>query len=367
MLPTEHSEMNLSEADQFPELIEGFFHDSPLGFFVLDQNGLILRVNRIATRLLGLEPEGLANKSLSRYIAPESQKELYHFINFLIESGCTECQQFRLLQRYKPLTQIKVMGRAFFITKSNLFRIIFVIVKTSHPNKSDDESGNRPEDHFMVNELNQPLSVIANYIYGCIYRIECGNYKITNVLQAMKQAEQELHRTAEMIMRIKNFSCKEVFHYEPVSINVVINEVIPIINHEIVHFPVHIEYRPAKGLPEILLDKLHFQQAILNLSRNAIDALRDSDRVDPRLIIEINRQSIKTLEIRFSDNGPAFRPGSVHKLFEPGYTTKPYGIGLGLIMARLIIEAHDGKLFGGLNPAGGACFNIELPIRSAET
>ncbi len=111
-----------------------------------------------------------------------------------------------------------------------------------------------------------------------------------------------------------------------------------------------------------MVDKLYIQQAMMNLARNAIDAMQEIHLTDPTLVIEVSQPCKDTLEISLSDNGPAFKLKTAHKLFEPNYTTKSYGTGLGLIISRSIVEAHQGKLLVELNPTRGARFTLVLPI-----
>lgn len=354
------------DLNELRERYNDIFDLSPSGLFLLKQDGSILNVNQAAANLLGVEKDGLINKNFSRYIAPDYQHEFSQHRKHMMKKSTVHKFELKLLQKYKSLLYVQFSGKVRLNSRAEITEILLMVESSSNRKLSDE---NDIEDmnwfgqgNVMVNALNQPLAIIGNYIYGCIYRLEKENPQIYPILQAMKQAEQELHRTAEIIMRMKNFSCKEMFKYEAMCINSIISEIIELINHEILDFPVVIRFRPQKSLPKLMLDKLYIQQAILNIARNAIEAMQDINLLDPTLIIEVSQPNQNMIDINFIDNGPAFKMEAVHKLFDPNVTTKSYGIGLGLILSRIIIESHGGKLGVELNPTRGACFTISLPI-----
>jgi len=358
----------------FLDAYKVLFDMAPFGIFIHDLTGRIRVANAAGAGSLGLEMQALINKNFSRYIAPDSQDTFAEYVRSVREKNRPETCEIRMMQRHRPLFYAKLHGITVPLTDTGDTGCLTMILGVNERKISDaspfQQGADTKEaplitDAMMLSDINQPLAIIANYIYGCIYRLECKNFKITDVLRGMKQAERELHRLAEMIMRMKNFSCRDVLQYEDMEIDGVIEEIVSILNHETLSYPVSIVYRPVRSLPKTKLDKLYIQQAILNLARNAIDAMQDVSHADPRLIIEVNRLTKDRFEITISDNGPAFKIESAHRLFEPDFTTKPYGIGMGLLVSRIIVETHGGKLSAGISPTGGACFRLELPIFSA--
>lgn len=353
-----------------PDIYRACFDASPVGMFVHDQYGVIKSANAAGAGVLGLEATALPDKDFSRYITPDSQHAFSGYLKRLGVQNAPDSCDVRLVQRHKPLFNATLQGIPLRAVPSGDVRFLMMLTGI----KGDQNSGTAVSaasgdsisaglmDVMLVSNLNQPLAVIGNYIYGCINRLGCRDFRVQDILKAMQQAEHELHRLAEMILRMRNFSYRKIFQYEQTEIDLLIRDVLSILNHEVAAYPVCVDYRPAKGLPKIMLDKLYIQQAILNLARNAIDAMQDAEWPDPRLTIEVNRLTMEMFQISLSDNGPAFRATAAHRLFEPDYTTKPYGVGLGLAASRIIIEKHGGRLLAELNPAGGACFRIELPL-----
>lgn len=343
------------------------YDSSPIGYFTLDPNWVILNANAAGEAILGVEKDSLANKSFTRYVAPDSQKIFSQYQKKVIRHKTLQKCEVKMLQRNKPLFNACLESNISAYPNTGKKEILLKLYRVSNQEsdhfyqKSYNTQISRDDLNASILEwVNQPFSIIANYIHGCIHRLETGNYKIDNVISILKQTTQQLHRTAEIILHMRNFSCKGILTYEPVCIDSIIKEIIDLISLEISDSPVKIQYRSTINLPHLMLDKEYIQQAILHLTRNAIDSMIDTNTVNPKLIIEVNQLSKKSIEICIIDNGPGFNLKNTHKIFDVNYTTKPYGIGLGLSISRAVIEALGGSLTVEQNPTYGMCFKITL-------
>ncbi|MEA2775552.1 MAG: two-component system, LuxR family, sensor kinase FixL, partial [Acetobacteraceae bacterium] len=114
----------------------------------------------------------------------------------------------------------------------------------------------------------------------------------------------------------------------------------------------------------VLADKIQIQQVILNLMRNAIEAMKETTRRE--LTISTTEQPGEMVEIRVTDTGPGIAPEITSQLFQPFITTKPHGMGVGLSISRTIVEAHGGRLWAEPNPGGGTIFHMTLKALSKE-
>lgn len=218
----------------------------------------------------------------------------------------------------------------------------------------------------LAHELNQPLAAIANYTKGCVRRLESGNFQLEQVLHAMRQAALQSERAGEIIHRMKNFVRKGKLYYEAADINKIIREMVTLINYELREFPVNIKLELSEQIPNLPVDKVQIEQVILNLLRNAIEAMQDAKTVKPTLIIRTLMPSSDIMHVDVVDNGPGFSAEIGQQLLTPYFTTKPKGMGMGLAICRTIIEAHGGHLSARLNPEGGAWFQFTLPITNIE-
>jgi two-component system, LuxR family, sensor kinase FixL len=120
----------------------------------------------------------------------------------------------------------------------------------------------------------------------------------------------------------------------------------------------------ASAAMTVLVDKVQIQQVILNLMRNAIEAMQETERRD--LTVSTAHVDRETVEVRVTDTGPGIAPAIASQLFQPFVTTKPQGMGVGLSISRTIIEAHGGRLWAEANPEGGTIFRMTLKTFDGE-
>src|SRR5262249_37617049 len=126
---------------------------------------------------------------------------------------------------------------------------------------------------------------------------------------------------------------------------------------------VSVETQLAKGLPVITGDRVQLQQVVLNLILNALQAMSAINEGARQVLITTRQDELKDLYIGVQDTGPGLGPETLSRLFEPFYTTKPNGMGMGLTICRSIVEAHGGRLWASACQPRGALFQFAIPAR----
>lgn len=375
-LQEDYLQKTLIEMEEIRNRYSTLYDFIPVGYFTLNHHGNILELNDTAANLLGIKKKELLNRNIARYLTPDSQEAflLYHK-KTLAETTLQTCE-VKFFRRGSAIFYAQLNSKTMINSITNDKHIIVVVNEITdrkqkemdlHQQQIDIASIDRTLSlekliSVMAHELNQPLAVTSNYIHGCIQRIESGKYEPKEILHGLNKAAEQSYRASEIILRMKNFSCKGKLNFENVNLYNLICDAIALITYEVFDYPVTIENRAGKEPVIVRIDRIHIEQVILNLARNAIEAMRDANIEHPKLRIETNRININTVEICIIDNGPGISSESLHKLFNPNFTTKPYGIGLGLSISRHIIDAHGGQFFAEPNPSGGACFKFALAI-----
>jgi two-component system sensor kinase FixL len=347
---------------------------APIAYFTLNSNGIITDVNQVGASLLGINQQSLPNRSFSRYIAPESQFIFSEYYRRTFKKNMTDSCEIKMLKRGDSIFTAKLQGMATVDDGGTATLLLMVSDLTTdnqmtilaQQNQADSSQADRKRPAsemalILSKEIKQPLGVMANYINGCIRRIEGGTYEANDVLFAMRQSLLQLERASDIILRMDNFQYKNN-NRQLVCIDTMIRKVIGLINYELNDFPIEIFYKKNSNVTSAMLDELHIQQVLIHLTRNAIEALRDAKVDNARLTIQVNQVSVDVAEISVIDNGPGFSDENIHQLFQPNFTTKAYGMGLGLLVSRSIVESHGGKLTAGLNPTYGAFFKFTLPL-----
>jgi PAS domain S-box-containing protein len=367
-----------SELEESQNKYLNLYDLAPIGYITMDQNGLILEINQPGAELFDIDKQSLVNRSFSRYISPEFQN-IFHSLRLLaLEKMTLQSAEIKLIRKNGPLFYAQLNIKAVINSMTGNKELLTFICDISERKQSEQELHARHINmslldrsnsmgelaSIMAHELNHPLGVISNYINGCIKRMENDEYIKEEILDALCSANKQLQRATEIILRMKNLSSHSDLKHETNCLDNVIRQAMTLIEYESLDFPLQINYHATKYLPPLVLDKTHIQQVILNLGRNAIESLRDAGTSNPKLTIEVNHINMSTVEISIMDNGPGVKDAHLPELFNPTFTTKPYGVGLGLAVCRTIIESHGGKLSVTRNPTGGACFKFTLPIKT---
>jgi PAS domain S-box-containing protein len=353
------------------------YNESSIAYFVFDDHGIIDDLNTSAASVLCINQDVLLTKHFVRYVAPEFQHIFYiHLKTVLMQKTVLSCE-LKILKKSGLLSNIILNSKRIKdnITGKKLILSFVSDMSTRNPVKPLDvnsEFVNKPYLIYeltatLTQEINHPVGIINNYLYGCIRRLEANSFEKEDILRAMHQSTVQLERITEIILRMKNFDCYENFNFEPICINMLISNAIELLKKEVIYFPITISCHLTEYLPLTLADKIHLEQAILNLLRNAVDAMRDGNIVDPKLIIETNFLNSSCAEICIMDNGPSWCENISNRLFELDFSTKLYGVGLGLAISKSIIESHGGKILIESQPRGGACSKITLPLQKNQS
>ncbi len=218
----------------------------------------------------------------------------------------------------------------------------------------------------LAHELNQPLGAIGIYVESAIQMLKSERIETTRVSAALQRAVQQAHRSAQIVHRLREFIRKRDPIRAPVNVNNLIDEVCDLCEPESRHTGVIIWRDRAANLPSVMADSVQIEQVLLNLVRNAIEAMKEVHNRSRKLTLRTRCQFPDSIEVEVIDTGPGVSDELLPKLFEPFVTTKPHGMGMGLSICRSIIEAHGGKLWAIRNPEGGMTFQFSLPVCEGE-
>lgn len=215
----------------------------------------------------------------------------------------------------------------------------------------------------LAHELNQPLSAIASYTTGCLNHLDSGNLSPDELKDALQKTANQARRAGRIIRQVHEFVKKSEPRRAPCEINGVVEDVITLIEADARKRQVKIEQRLRSGLPETLADRVMLEQVLLNLMRNGIEAMREVRASERVLTISTeSREGFVTIGV--ADRGTGIAADVAPHLFEPFFSTKPDGMGMGLNICRSIIEFHKGRLWVEDNRPRGAVFCFTLPVGS---
>lgn len=218
----------------------------------------------------------------------------------------------------------------------------------------------------LAHELNQPLSAIGNYLAGSKMLLSRDQNPNARVVDAIDRAAKESLRAGEIIRRLRDFVSRGETERRVESLPKMLEEASALALVGAKEHGIKVRYEIDPVVDLTLVDKVQIQQVILNLIRNAVDAMADAKSERRDLSIRVAPADEDMALVSFSDTGPGIRPDIAGQLFQPFVTSKRTGMGVGLSICRTIIEAHRGRIWVDSNAEGGATFNFTIPRMSEE-
>jgi PAS domain S-box-containing protein len=213
----------------------------------------------------------------------------------------------------------------------------------------------------IAHEVSQPLAAIVGHGEACLRWLERHPARHDEVRASVSRIINDGQRASEVIRRIRMLATKGVGQKAPLELNDVINDVIPLTQSEILNHQVSLRVKLASSLRLVLGDRVQLQQVLINLIMNGLQSMElVSDR--PReLTIVSNQDGEGNVSFEVKDCGTGLSPENANELFNPFFTTKPHGMGMGLTICRSIVEAHGGRIWAFNNATWGVTFRCTLP------
>jgi PAS domain S-box-containing protein len=217
----------------------------------------------------------------------------------------------------------------------------------------------------LAHEINQPLSAIMSNAQAAKRYLNAPNPDMEEVREILNDIVKEDARAGEVINRLRAFLKKSKTELELLDLNLIFQEVVALLHGDAVIRDIKILTEIDPRLPPVRGDRIQLQQVALNLILNAFEATNEHPRGDRSVLIRTGLKDSQVLAA-VTDGGKGVAPGEAEKLFQPFYTTKPQGLGMGLSISFSIIKRHQGRIWFENNPDGGATFYFSLPAATAE-
>jgi PAS domain S-box-containing protein len=218
----------------------------------------------------------------------------------------------------------------------------------------------------MAHELNQPLSAIVNYANGASRRLQGGIGDSDALVDAMRHISSQAQRAGEIIRRLRALVGKQPPIRSAVDLNYLVREVCGFVEFETTKLELQLQLELAEGEIPVNVDLVQIEQVLLNLVRNALDALEER-RAGERSLIISTAVDHESAVVCVADNGPGIPAERILHLFDPFFTTKETGMGMGLTISQTILENHGGDIRATSSPGVGTRFFVRLPLSERST
>lgn len=218
----------------------------------------------------------------------------------------------------------------------------------------------------VAHELNQPLGAILSNAEAAEMFLMAEPPALDEVRDILADIRKDDERAGEIIRGMRGLLKKRQLERQALQLHEVVEDILDLLKIDLARRKVSVKYEPAEGLPPIWGDRIHLQQVVLNLVMNSVEAMARLPEEQRRIVVRTAHRSGR-VTVSVSDSGPGVAPDRQQNLFEPFFTTKKEGMGMGLSIARTIVEAHEGRIWVENNPDAGATFYFTLPVVKTAT
>lgn len=358
---------------------------------LIDQTGRIYAVNHAAEDLFGYTQAEFIGSDVSRLMPEPDHSAHAGYLARYLQTGIGHIigrgREVRVLRRDGSLVPValsvgRIAGSApprfvgFLRDVSEQHRAMAAIQNERDYARESEAVSLRSQSRLMAvsriatmgemaagvaHEVNQPLAAITNYARACERFIAADPPALDDIRDCVREIASETRRAADIIRDLRNIVKDKRVERLSANLSDIVRQVQPLLEADARAHDTQLEFALAEHLPSVMLDNAQIQQVLLNLARNAMEALATKSPATRRILISTRTDDQGAVEVSVSDNGPGVDACVVDRLFDPFSTTKASGGGLGLAISRTITQAHGGSLSHHPAEHGGACFTIHIP------
>src|SRR5215471_21115531 len=351
---------------------------------MMDEQGRITTFNAAAERLFGHKAEDVVGRGVEM-LMPEPQRSAHQaYVRRYLDTG-----EARIIGVGRETTALRANGETFPISLSvgeargPNGRHFVAFIRDLSSQRAAEQRARSVESRLsqvgrfnlmgemaagIAHEINQPLSAIATYAQAAKRILEREQPDMPTLIDICKKIDDQAIRAGRVLENLRKFIRKQEIRSEPIDVNRAIGDVLNLIEADARAEGLRVAVQLEEGLPAVNANAVQLQQVVLNLTRNAVDAMRDAAAGKERgIVIKTGRMERGGVRISVVDHGPGVSRQLGDNIFHPFVTTKRSGLGVGLAISRTIVQAYGGSLTYRDNPAGGAIFVVELPLSQEPT
>jgi PAS domain S-box-containing protein len=352
------------------------FENSAVGVALTDLNGRFIATNPVYQRMLGYTELELQSRTFLDITHEQDRDANATLITELLAG---ERQEFQIEKQYrrKDRTSVWVRSNVSIVPGTERVpRFLMTLSEDITQSKLSEAALAKARSELakvaritslgvltasIAHEINQPLSGIITNASTCLRMLSADRPNIDGALETVRRTIRDGNRASDVITRLRTLYSKKEPSPEWMDLNEAAREVTALSLSELQRSGVLLRYQLADDLPPLVADRIQLQQVILNLLRNAVDAMSTIGDRPRELLIRTDRDVENQVQLSVKDTGVGLTPQAAEKIFEAFYTTKTDGMGIGLSISRSIIEAHQGRLWATPNDGPGSTFSFAIP------
>lgn len=356
---------------------QGFYENTAVGIALLDTGGKIMKANPALQRMLGYGPAEITGLSLID-LTEESERAMTRSNVHSLLQGVRESYQIQKRYECKDGRYLwaNVCASVIPVVDREGPRVAVIVEDVSAQKQAEDALAQTQANLARVSrltamgelvatiahEVNQPLAAIVTNGRAALRWLEREEPDHAEVAAALHRVYRDATHAGQVIARIRGFLKKEGLKREPVVVRTMVESLLQMLQRTLSGSLTTVEVQLTDDLPVLTADPVQLQQVLLNLLVNAMDAMKGLLPQGKRAItLEAARDPAGGVRFSVRDAGPGIPPDRAAHIFEPFYSTKPEGLGMGLAISKSIVEHHGGELRLAATGVGGTCFTFTIP------
>ncbi|HEY6367551.1 MAG TPA: PAS domain S-box protein [Candidatus Binatia bacterium] len=375
--------LDITERKRAEEMFRLAVEASPTAIAMINWQGEIVLVNTLTERLFGYSREELIGRSVEILVPERLRADFPAY-----QAAFSGAPQARAVDVRRDLFARRKDGSEFLVeiglnpihTPEGPLVLTTIVDITEQKRMELDLQRHREElahvtrvstvgelTTSVAHELNQPLGAILSNAEAAEMFLTADPPALDEVRDILADIRKDDQRASEVIRRIRNLMRKQKLVPKSIEINEAVEEVLRLLSIDASARKVAMKFEGTPGLRRAWCDPVHFQQVVLNLILNGMEAMAELPEGERQVVVRTGPGDNGTIKIAVVDSGPGIPLDTVPKLFEPFFTTKKEGMGMGLSIARTIVEAHHGQIWAENNSEIGATFYFTVPVDKGES
>ena len=348
------------------------------GIVMIDEQERITTFNRAAERLFGYSAESAIGQPVEMLMPEPYRSEHRGYVSRYVRTG-----EPHIIGIGRETLALRADGQTFPIALSvgeargqDGDRRFVAIIRDLTAQRAAEQSARAIELRLsqvgrfnlmgemaagIAHEINQPLGAIATYAQAAKRILEREQPGQQTLIDICRKIDEQALRAGRVLENLRKFIRKQEIRIDPIDVNKAVADVLNLIEADAHAEGIRVVLRLEAELPVVRANMVQLQQVVLNLTRNAVDAMRDSSGKEREIEVVTERTDKGGVRIRVVDHGPGVPRQLGDNIFHPFVTTKREGLGVGLAISRTIVQSYGGSLSYRDNPAGGAIFVVEVP------
>jgi two-component system, LuxR family, sensor kinase FixL len=346
---------------------------------MIDEQECITTFNAAAERLFGYSAESVIGQRVEMLMPEPYRSEHHGYVNRYLQTGDPH-----IIGIGRETLAVRADGQTFPIALSvgqargPDGRTFVAFIRDLTSQRAAEQSARAAELRLsqvgrfslmgemaagIAHEINQPLGAIATYAQAAKRILEREQPQMETLIDVCRKIDEQALRAGRVLENLRKFIRKQEIRAEPIDVNRVLADVLDLIEADAHAEGIRVVLELGTELPLVRANAVQLQQVVLNLTRNAVDAMRDTNGKDRGIDVMTERTDKGGVRVSVADHGPGVPRQLGDNIFHPFVTTKREGLGVGLAISRTIVQSYGGSLAYRDNPGGGAVFVVELPAQ----